>query len=87
MSVVKKDGIVVAKSSKKSRKYKATFPDGKVVHFGAASYPQFKDGTRLGLFSHKNHGDPARRENFRKRHDCSQKPKKTAGYLSCKYLW
>ena len=87
MSTVKKDGIVFTKSSKKAKKYKATFPDGTIVHFGHSSYPQFKDSTGLGLFSHKDHGDPARRENFRKRHGCSQKPKKTAGYLSCKYLW
>ena len=87
MPAVKKDGTVFAKSSKKAKKYKATFPDGTVVHFGAASYPQFKEGTGLGLFSHKDHADPARLENFRKRHGCAQKPKKTAGYLSCKYLW
>ena len=51
MPAVKKDGIVFAKSSKKAKKYKATFPDGKVVHLGAASYPQFKDGAGLGLQS------------------------------------
>ena len=80
-------GVVFSKSSRKGKKYKATFPDGKVVHFGASAYPQFKDSTGLGLFNHKDHGDPARRENFRKRHKCSQKAKKTAGHLACKYLW
>ena len=79
--------VVFSKSSKKGKKYKATFSDGRVVQFGASSYPQFKDSTGLGLVSHKDHGDPARRENFRKRHGCAQKPKQTAGYLSCKYLW
>ena len=76
-----------AKSSRKGKKYKATFPDGKVVHFGASSYPQYKDSTGLGLYSHKDHLDPARRKDFWKRHGCAQKPKKTAGYVSCKYLW
>ena len=83
----KKDGIVFATSSKKGKKYKAAFQDGTVVHFGHPSYEQFKDSTGLRLFSHKDHGDPVRRENFRKRHDCLHKPKKTAGYLACKYLW
>ena len=78
---------VFAKSSRKGKKYKAVFPDGKVVHFGASSYPQFKDRTGLGLFSHKDHLDPARRKYFRKRHNCSQKAPKTAGFLACKYLW
>jgi len=77
---------VFAKSSRKGKTYKATFPDGKVIHFGASSYPQFKD-TVLGLYSRKDHGDPARRKNFWKRHGCAQKSAKTAGGLSCKYLW
>ena len=85
--MAKKDGIVFSKSSKKGKKYRAASPDGTVVNFGHSSYPQYKDNTGLSLFGHRDHGDPARRENFRKRHGCSQKPKKTAGYLSCKYLW
>ena len=79
--------LVFAKSSRKGKKYKATFPDGKVVHFGASSFPQFRDSTGLGLYSHKDHGDPARRKNFWKRHGCAQKSAKTAGGLSCKFLW
>ena len=78
---------VFAKSSRKGKKYKATFPDGKVVHFGASAYQHFKDSTGLGLYAHKDHGDPARRKNFWKRHGCAQKSAKTAGGLSCKYLW
>ena len=87
MPTAKKDGVVFSKSAKPAKKYKATFPDGTVVNFGQSSYPQYKDSTGLGLYSHKDHGDLARRDNFRKRHNCAQKPKKTAGYLSCKYLW
>ena len=77
---------VFAKSSRKGKKYKAIFP-GKVIHFGATGYQQFKDRTGLGLYTHKDHGDIARRKNFWKRHGCAQKPTKTAGGLSCKYLW
>ena len=86
-TAVKKDGVILSKSSKPAKKYKAVFPDGMVVHFGHSSYPQYKDSTGLGLYSHKDHKDLARRDNFHMRHGCAQKSKKTAGYLSCKYLW
>ena len=78
---------VFAKSSRKGKKYKATFADGKVVHFGASSFQHFQDSTGLGLYTHKDHSDPARRKNIWKRHGCAQKSGKTAGGLSCKYLW
>jgi hypothetical protein len=53
-------------------KYTAIMPDGKRVHFGHRDYQHYKDSVpkRLGggLWSHKDHGDKKRRENYRKRH-------------------
>ena len=84
---IKTDHVVLSKSTKPGKKYRATFPDGTVIHFGSTAYQQFKDSTGLGAYSHKDHGDLKRRANFHARHDCARKPKKSAGYLSCRFLW
>ena len=82
-----KDGITFFKSSRPLKKYKAVFGDGTVIHFGYSAYQHVRDSTGLGAWSHKDHGDLKRRANFRARHNCRAKPKKSAGYLSCQYLW
>ena len=54
------------------KKYTAILPNGKLVHFGHRDYQHYKDSvpTRLGggLWSHKNHMDKSRRQNYRRRH-------------------
>jgi len=54
------------------KKYTAILPNGKRVHFGDRDYQQYKDSVpkRLGggLWSSKDHLDPERRRNYRKRH-------------------
>ena len=54
------------------KKYTAIFPDGKRVTFGDVRYEHYKDRVPKSLggkvWSHKNHNDSKRRENYRKRH-------------------
>ena len=38
------------------------------IHFGDSRYPQFKDRTKLGLYSSKNHGTRRRMQNYYNRH-------------------
>ena len=49
-------------------KYIALLPDGKKVRFGHKDYEQYKDSVPKamggGKWSHKDHGDRDRRENF-----------------------
>lgn len=53
-------------------KYIAVLPDGKKVRLGHIDYQHYKDSVpkRLGggLWSHLDHKDPKRRDNYRKRH-------------------
>lgn len=56
----------------------------KTVRFGDASMGHYKEGGSKG----KGHGDSGRRENFKARHNCSEKKDKLkAGYWSCNYSW
>lgn len=74
----KYDAIIVNKES------------GKIIRipFGAASQPQYKDSTGLGLWVEYNHGDPIRRELFRSRHKKNYDPDYySPTYFSWKYLW
>ncbi len=83
-----KDGITFMKSNRPDKKYVGIFKDGTKIHFGHPSYSQWKDSTGLGLYKHLDHGDKKRRDNYHARHKCSQiTNKKSAGFLSCKYLW
>jgi len=89
------------RSTRKFKKYmtrrKGT---NKWVHFGDSRYPQYRDTTGLGLYSHLDHGDKNRRRNYFMRH--SGVPYKLAAIdkemrkgfkvltpkiLSHKYLW
>lgn len=59
----------------------------KRVGFGDKNYEQYKDSTGLGIYSHKNHLDKVRRENYRKRHNGEQNKKFSSGWFSYYYLW
>jgi len=54
------------------KKYTAIMPNGKRVSFGDMRYQHFKDSVPRalggGLWTHLNHGDAARRRNYRQRH-------------------
>ncbi len=78
--------IIFQKSDRKNKKYKATLPDGKAVHFGDTRYEQFKDRTPLKLYSNLDHNDKARRELYLS--EASQGLcKYSADYCFKKYLW
>ena len=51
------NAIKISRSTRKNKKLVATFPDGKIVHFGAAGYSDFTQ-----------HKDPARKKNYLSRH-------------------
>ena len=71
--------IEVTKSSATGKKYTATMPSGKKVHFGAKGYQDFTQ-----------HGDEARRKNYLARHGGSGQDwgdRETAGYWSRWLLW
>ena len=79
-------GVVISVSGRKDKKYMATLPDGKKVHFGQRGAAQYKDTTPLKAFKDADHGDPQRRENYYKRHGQEAK-KHSAKYFSHRYLW
>jgi hypothetical protein len=88
--------IKFERSHLKNKKYNAVLarklPSGKTrevrVPFGDTKYQQYKDSTGLGLYSHLDHGDPARRAAYRLRHNKDRDPENyTAGNYSLKYLW
>jgi len=92
--------VKIEKSRAKGKKYVAFVSDGKTtrrVNFGALGYEQFKDSTKLKLYSKLDHNDPKRRENYFMRHsgvptkqEALKKEKGaviTAKYLSHKFLW
>ena len=72
----------------------------RVIHFGASDYEQYKDRTPLKLYSHKNHNNRKRMQNYFNRHSGTKKrgsaialeKKKSQGYYNAKilshvYLW
>ena len=79
-------GVVISVSGRKDKKYMATLPDGKKVHFGQRGAAQYKDTTPLKAYKAADHGDPQRRENYYKRHGQEAK-KHSAKYFAHKYLW
>ena len=71
--------VEVTRSTAKGKKYTATLPSGKKVHFGAKGYQDF---TQLG--------DEARRKNYLARHGGGGQDwgdRETAGYWSRCLLW
>ena len=79
-------GIAFAVSGRKDKKYMATLPDGKKVHFGQKGAAQYKDQTPQRAFKHLDHGDPARRENYYSRHGREAK-KHSPKWYAHRYLW
>jgi hypothetical protein len=100
-----KETIVKFQKGPGVKKYTATVKNKKtkrtrILHFGDKNYEQFKDRTNLGIYSHKNHGNKRRQENYYNRHSGEKNRKKAIakeirngkGYytpkiLSHKYLW
>ncbi len=72
------------------KKYKVKFidDDGKErsISFGDVRYQQYKDSTPLKLYSHLNHLDEKRKNNYYARFGKDAK-KYTAKWFSHKYLW
>tara|TARA_Y100000591_G_scaffold332331_1_gene369243 strand:- start:873 stop:1703 length:831 start_codon:yes stop_codon:yes gene_type:complete len=87
------------------KKYTAHIKDNKtgkirVLHFGHKDYEQFKDRTKNGLYSSRNHGDKKRQRNYYNRHSgeknrnkaIEKEKRKGNGYYTPKllshiYLW
>ena len=72
--------IVKFKRGPSPKKYTAVIRNNKTknirhLHFGDKNYEQFKDRTGMGLYSHKNHGDRRRQENYYNRHSGVKKRK------------
>jgi hypothetical protein len=57
------------------------------VPFGARAYEQYRDRVPLGLYTAKNHGDKARRANYRSRHSRDINKAYSPSWFSLKYLW
>lgn len=102
-----KEEIVNIKRGKFPKKYTATVKkkndrDAKTrtIHFGDQNYEQFKDRTKLGLYTRKNHGNIRRQQNYYSRHSgeknrrraIAKEMRKSKGQynakiLSHRYLW
>ncbi len=92
-------------SPNKNKKYRAEVYNKKTkktrnIDFGARSYEQFKDSTKIKKYRSKNHKDSKRRKNYFSRHSgvktktkaLKKEWKKSRGkynakILSHKYLW
>ena len=92
MKKKEKNQISLNKPFKSKRKYKKysvyVLKDGKrrLIHFGDTRYQHFKD--RIGHYSHLDHNDKKRRENYYKRHkEKNIKDKSRPKYWSHKILW
>ena len=100
-----KEKIEKIEKGKFPKKYTAHVKDKvrktiRKIHFGDQNYEQFKDRTRNGLYSKKNHGDKRRQQNYYSRHSgekvrhvaIAKEIRKSKGYynakiLSHQYLW
>lgn len=72
------------KSTRKNKKYCA-YKNGKMIaHFGDKRYGQYKD--KIGLYSHLDHGDKKRRDNYYARHGKTAKFE-SAKWFSHNFLW
>lgn len=82
----------------KGKKYTAHVKKGskyKKVHFGNEGSQHYKDQTTLKLYSHLDHGDKERRDNYRARHSkiklkdgsLAYKTKYTPSWFSWWFLW
>lgn len=83
--------IKFQRSNIKNKKYDAliTLDDGskKKVSFGDINHKHYKDQTPLKLYSHLDHLDNKRRENYKKRHQHDRFNKYSPGWFSDNFLW
>lgn len=76
---------IIKKSTRKYKKYVAVFSD-RSVNFGDNRYGQFKDQTKLKLYSHLDNKDPKRKKLYYIRHGV-EASKYSPKWFSHKYLW
>ena len=77
--------IFSAPSKRKNKKYDVYDKQNKyITSFGDKRYEQYKD--KIGYYSHKDHNDKKRRDNYYSRHGKTATPL-SARYFSHKYLW
>ena len=77
----------IFKSTRQFKKYMAVFSDSKkVVHFGDNRFGQYKDTTKLKLYSRLDHNDPKRKDSYYARHGVDAELY-TPKWFSHKYLW
>ena len=74
-------------SNRKNKKYTAILKrnhDKKIfkIHFGDSRYQQYKDNTKLNIYSHLNHNDKVRRKQYRLRHIGDKLNEYGPGYFS-----
>ena len=74
------------------KKYNAILINSKTdkvrkIPFGDNRYEHFKDSTGEGVWSHLDHNDKKRRDNYRKRHKGDNLDCFSPGYFSWCYLW
>mgnify|MGYP003631656035 CR=1 FL=1 len=83
--ILYKPFVSKAKNKKYSVYVKSDNKSGKkLIHFGDSRYGQFKD--KLGHYSHLDHNDKKRKDNYFKRHGKATS-KDTAKWWSHKILW
>jgi hypothetical protein len=78
--------FIFRKSAHNNKKYEAVFPNGRMVRFGDARYQQYKDKA-LGIYSHLDHNDKKRKDNYKARHHKDIKKKYSPGWFSYNFLW
>jgi hypothetical protein len=78
--------ISFRKSTKPHKKYDAIMSDGSIVSFGDNRFQQYKD-TALGLYSHLDHLDKKRKDNYKSRHHKDINKKFSPGWMSFNFLW
>ena len=74
-----------------NKKYNALLQDKKTkqikkISFGDIRYQQYKDNV-LGLYSHLDHNDIKRKNNYRTRHKHDKLNEYSAGHFSYYWLW
>lgn len=78
-------------SDVKHKKYNAVLEHktGRIkrIPFGDLRYEHFRDSTGLNVYSHLDHGDEKRRENYHKRHANTKDNLYSSSYFASKYLW
>jgi len=87
------DIVRFERSNVKHKKYTAVIQNKKndktyKISFGDKRYQHYNDSTGLGLFSHLDHNDKARRALFRLRHRVNyNKNEYSPAYFSWNFLW